>query len=377
MAVFDVAVIGLGAMGSAALEALARRGVRAVGFEQFEPGHARGSSHGESRVIRTAYSEHPDYVPLVRLAYGAWRGLEARTGQQVMTVTGIVEAGFGGSPMVAASLKSAVEHGIPHQVLDARDVRARFPALNPPDGWDCVFQADGGVLEPEKAVRLFVNSAKALGVSVRTGVKVTAIDASGDGVRVRLAGGETVQAGAAVVAAGPWIGQLVPELAPHLHLTRQPLIWFRPVEPALTGPDRLPVFLFEAPDDILYGLPDITGTGVKAASHRPGARLAGPDAERAEATGEEQGVVARGMARYVPAAAGPVTRTAVCTYTHTPDEHFLIGPHPGAPRIVLASPCSGHGFKFASIIGETLADLALDGGTDKPIGLFDPRRYLR
>ena len=376
MAIYDVAVIGLGAMGASALYALAERGQRVIGIDRFEPGHAHGSSHGESRIIRMAYCEDPAYVPLVRLAYDSWRRLEAHTGRRVLAITGIIEAGIPGSVQVADSLRSAVEHAIPHEILSAREINARFPAFNLPGDWDCVFQADGGVLEPEKAVRLFAEAARALGATLRLNQQVAAVEPVGDGVRIVLAGGEVIEAGSAVIAAGPWISELVPELAPHLTLTRQPLVWFDPATPALVTPERMPVFLIETPDDVVYGMPDIAGSGVKAASHRPGQVLANADAPRPDASEEECAVIGDALKRYIPAAAGPVRRTLACTYTRTPDEHFVLGLHPGAPQIVIASPCSGHGFKFAGIIGEALADLATAQATDKPIGLFSPSRLL-
>ena len=376
MPIYDVAVVGLGAMGSAALYALAQRGRRVIGIERFAPGHAHGSSHGESRVIRIAYFEDPSYVPLVRLAYERWRALEAHTGQRILTITGIVEAGVPGSALVAASLQSATQHAIPHEVLSAKAVAERFPAFSLPTDWDCVYQGDGGVLEPEKAVRLFAGAAEALGATLKLGARVLAVEPRGDGVRVVMDDGEVIEAGSAVVAAGPWMADLVADLKPHLTLTRQPLIWFEPVAPALVTPERMPVFLLETPDDVVYGMPDILGSGVKAASHEPGEVLADGDAPRPDATAREQATILEALRRYVPAAAGPVMRTAACTYTRTPDEHFVLGPHPAHPAIILASPCSGHGFKFASVIGEILADLAMTGATDKPIDLFSPARLL-
>ena len=334
MPIYDVAVIGLGAMGSAALYELARRGRRAIGIEQFEPGHDRGSSHGESRLIRLAYFEDPAYVPLVRLAYDRWRALEARSEQRVLTVTGIVEAGIAGSPIVEASRRSSIEHGIAHEVLTARRLAARFPAFALPADWDCVYQADAGVLEPERAIGLFLAAAGEMGAQVRANTKVVAVEPVGGGVRVRLAGGEVIEAGSAIIAAGPWIAGLAPFLRPHLTLTRQVLAWFDPVQPALTTPQRMPVFLLHTPDDVIYGVPDFRGTGVKAGSHEPCGRLTDADAPRLEATAQDIDRILRPLAAYIPAAAGPLRQSTTCLYTKTPDEHFIVGPHPtGALRI--------------------------------------------
>jgi sarcosine oxidase len=371
---FDIAVIGLGAMGSAALYELAARGQRAVGFDRFEPGHAHGSSHGESRLIRLAYSEDPAYVPLLHLAYRNWRRLEAMAGERVLNLTGIVEAGVPGSTMVADSLRSAVEHGLAHEVLSSAQVAARFPAFDLPSDWDCVFQPDAGFLEPERAVGLYLKLAADAGAEIRTQTRVIDVQPTGDHVLIRLETGESIEAGAAVIAAGAWMGDLAPVLAPHLKLTRQVLAWFEPVRPELVTPDRFPVFMLETADDVVYGVPDFRGTGVKAASHKSCGVLASADVARPEADAADIERVHRVLRARIPAAAGRPRTSQTCIYTRSPDEHFVIGLHPDAPRIVLASPCSGHGFKFASLIGEILADLAITGATDKPIGLFAPER---
>ena len=375
MPLYDVAVIGLGAMGAATTFELASRGQRVIGIDRFEPGHAHGSSHGESRLIRMAYFEDPAYVPLVRLAYRNWRRLEALSGETILTVTGILEAGHAGSPMVAASLGSAVEHGIAHEVLSPADAMRRFPAFDLPGDWDCVFQPDAGFLEPERAIGLYVKLAAEQGAEIRTNTRVLGVEPVGEHVVVRLEGGETIEAAAAVIAAGPWIGQLAPVLAPHLRLTRQVLVWFEPNRREVTSPDRMPVFLLRTLDDVIYGVPDFAGTGVKAGSHEPCGDLEDADAGRSPANAADIERVHRVLRQRIPAAAGRPLMTQTCIYTRSPDEHFILGPHPDWPQIVLASPCSGHGFKFASIIGEALADLAMTGATDRTIGLFDPRRF--
>jgi sarcosine oxidase len=374
MPTYDVAVVGLGAMGGAALYHLAQRGRRVIGVDRYPVGHTHGSSHGESRIIRLAYFEHPDYVPLLRLAYRNWRALEAATGQDLLLTTGIVEAGPEGSQIVGGSLTSSIQHGIPHEVLTAAQVAARFPALTLPADWTAVFQPDAGILAPERIVRLHVDAAKALGATVLEGAGVAGVRDLGGSVELTLSDGAIVTAGTAIIAAGGWIGELAPFLSQHLRLTRQALVWFQPSEPALT-PDRLPIFMLDAPQTVTYGFPDWAGTGVKAASHDAGRLLTSADAAVQDAEAADAELIAEVLRELVPAAAGPVTRMATCFYTRTADEHFILGPHPDAPNIILASPCSGHGFKFASIIGEILADLAMTGETDKPIGLFSPGRF--
>lgn len=368
-----VAVIGVGVMGAATLRALAARGVSVIGIDRFRPGHAHGSSHGETRVFRIAYFEHPSYVPLALAARDAWRRIERETGAALLTTTGILEAGPEGSPIVSGSLDAARRHGLPHDVLGAREACARFPAFSLPDGWVASFQPDGGVLRAEASVETMVASAVARGASVLAGRRVTRLSPQPDGVRVVFADGSGLTADRVVVAAGPWIGALVPGLAPALKVTRQSVGWFTPREPDLVRPTRMPVFILEAPEDTFYGFPDMSGSGVKTASHIAGEAVDDPDAPAGPNDAAIERLAAN-LARYLPAAAGPRRAAVSCFYTRTADEHFAIGPHPEEMRIVLASPCSGHGFKFASLIGEILADLALDGGTRHDISLFDPSR---
>jgi sarcosine oxidase len=373
---FDVVVVGLGAMGAATLCALAQRGRKVIGIERHEPAHHLGSSYGESRIIRMAYYEDPSYVPLLRLAYEGWRRLESRTGETVLTITGIIEAGIAGSALVEGSLRSAREHGIPHEVLLPAEANRRFPAFSIPPDWTCIFQPDAGILQPEKAVNLLVKSARESGANVASGTKVKSVRTVGDHVEVQLESGDTLEAGSAVIAAGAWIQELVPELGTKMRLTRQPLMWFKPKNKQLVRPRSMPVFFFHTPEDLIYGFPDFLGTGVKAGSHQSGGDLATADEVRAEVTHEEKARLERIIGRYIPAAAGRILQTHVCIYTRSPDEHFVLGLHPSAPQIVLASPCSGHGFKFAGIFGEILADLATTRATDKPIDFFRPSRLV-
>ncbi len=233
-----------------------------------------------------------------------------------------------------------------------------------------MFQPDAGILRPELAISLQVEAAVAAGAEIRTDAVVRAIEPRGGGVRVTLADGSAIQAGSAIVAAGPWIAELVPELAPALTLTRQVMAWFKPVQPALTTTAAFPVFLLQTETDAVYGFPDFAGTGVKAASHQPGRRLASAGDARQDATLAEVRPIQAVLERCIPAAAGPVAAMRTCIYTHAPDEDFIVDLHPRHPEIVIASACSGHGFKFASIMGEALADLAVSGSTDLDISRF-------
>jgi sarcosine oxidase len=374
MTTFDVAVIGLGAMGSAALFNLARRGERVIGIEQFEPGHDKGSSHGESRIIRLSYFEHPSYVPLARRAMEKWRELEQLCGQTILTVTGVLEAGYPGCPVVEGSLEASRLHGLDHEVLSSAEINRRFPAFRVPSHWTGLFQPEGGFLRPELAIQQFVGLAEQHGAEVRTRTRVLVIEPRSSGVRVRTDSGE-IEAGSVIIATGAWIGEFAPELKPHLKLTRQVLGWFEPLQPAYYSPDRCPVFILESEDDACYGFPDFAGTGVKTASHRKGAFLTTANDLVQDGGVADEAQIRRMLALAMPEANGPLRAMRTCIYTRTPDEDFVLDRSSVDPRVVLASPCSGHGFKFASVIGEVLADLALGKAPANDISRFKLDRF--
>ncbi len=370
----DIAVIGLGAMGSAAIFQLARRGKRVVGIEQFGRGHARGSSHGESRAIRLGYFEHPSYVPLARAAYEGWYELERLTGESVLTKTGVLEMGKPGSIIVNGSREASEMHRLPHEVLDATDIRKRFPQFTLPPDYSAVWQPDGGFVRPELANRLHLELAERAGATLLENRKVLAIEPGANSVRIVLEGG-AIEAGSAIVAAGAWIGDLVPELRPKLTVTRQVLCWFEPLRAEAVAPGTLPVFIVDGAGDIAYGFPNV-GSGFKCASHHDSGTWEHADMARQEAGPADEKRMRDFLEAYLPDAAGPLKAMQTCMYTKTPDEDFVLDLHPSDPRIVVASPCSGHGFKFASVIGQVLADLATEGATPHDISRFRVDRLL-
>jgi sarcosine oxidase len=371
---YDVAVAGLGAMGSAALFHLARRGVKAIGVEQFKPGHDRGSSHGESRAIRLGYSEHPSYVPLVRSAFASWRELQRLSGETILTTTGILEAGKPGSGMLAGSLDACRQHALDFELLDAAEVRRRIPAITLPEGYSAIWQPEGGILNADLGNATHLRLALDAGAAILTDTKVRAVEPSASGVRLVLDGRE-IEAGSVILTTGAWIGDLVPQLKPRLKIARMVLTWYAPLEPELFGPDRLPVFAIESEDDIVYGFPDFAGTGFKCASHYDSGFLRHADDARQDAGPADEMRTRRFLERYLPAGAGRLTGMKTCMYTMTPDEDFVIDLSPTDPRIVVASPCSGHGYKFASVIGEILADLATERATRHDVGRFRIDRF--
>jgi sarcosine oxidase len=370
----DVIVVGLGAMGSAALYHLARRNKRVLGLDRFEPGHERGSSHGRTRIIRHGYFEHPSYVPLVRRAAALWRELEAASGQTLMTVTGIAEIGRPDSTLVSGTLAASREHKLPHEVLTARELTRRYPAFRVPDDYVAVLQPDAGFVESEAGIRAHLRLAIAAGADVRTSEPVISIEQIGDRVRVRTER-NTYEAGAAVVAAGAWATSLVPDLALPLKVTRQVLLWVRPGQPELFRTGWFPVFMIESEDGIHYGFPALDDGLLKIAKHHHDREVVDPETYDRNVNAADEATITGPLFRMLPLAAGPVVAAKTCLYTMAPDEDFVIDRVPGRERIVIASPCSGHGFKFAPAIGQALADLALTGRTAADLSRFRLSRF--
>ena len=367
---FDVVVVGLGGMGSAAAAHLAARGQRVLGLERFGPAHDRGSSHGGSRIIRQSYFEDPAYVPLLLRAYELWDEL----GADQIVRTGGLYLGRPDTPTVAGSLRASQEWSLPHEVLDAAEVRRRFPTLAPDDDEVGVFEEAAGFVRPERAVAAHLERAARSGAELRFEEPMLSWTASADGVVVTTALG-TYQAGHLVLCPGAWAPKLLAELGLPLTVERQVQYWFQPV--GGVGPyERHPIFIREDGDGAqVYGFPAMDGPdgGVKTAFFRRGA-VADPDALDRSVSAAEVEDMAAHAGRLLPTLPGRFLRAVPCMYTVTPDHHFVIAPHPAHATVAVACGFSGHGFKFAPVVGEILADLAVEGTTKHPIGLFDPRR---
>jgi sarcosine oxidase len=371
---YDAIVLGVGGMGSAALFELARRGRRVIGLEQYDPGHDQGSSHGHTRIIRQAYYEGPDYVPLVRRAYERWYDLEQRLGRRLLTECPCLSLGRPDSEVVAGVRLSAAQHALPVEDLTAADLRRRFPAFRFGDDVVGVLERTAGFLAVEDCVRGHVEAALALGAELKAGEAALSWSAQGDGVEVRTRR-DTYAAARLIVTAGPWAGRLLAGLGVPLTVMRQVPLWFEPGDAAAFRRDRFPVFIAEVAEGYFYGLPMVDPAGVKVARHYGAAELAGPEGVSREPTDADEPPVRAFLRAHLPGADGPRRRASVCLYTLTPDRHFVIDLHPEHPQVALACGFSGHGFKFSAAVGEVLADLAEEGRTPWPIGLFRLARF--
>ncbi|MEP6620536.1 MAG: N-methyl-L-tryptophan oxidase [bacterium] len=373
---YDALVVGLGAMGSAALYHLAERGARVVGVDTLAPPHSLGSTHGRSRIIREAYYEHPSYVPLVRRAYANWAQLEERCGTVLFQPTGGLMMGAPDSALIRGTMASAALHGLAVEELTSNQLARRFPAFSAADGMVGVFEQKAGILFPEQCVRSHLTAAAALGAEIRTNTRVLKLVQTADSVSVVTHDG-TLSARRIVLAGGPWNAALLADLDVSLPLAveRQTMHWFdASARGRAARPDEFPVALIEHADDrFFYVMPDL-GDGVKAAIHHEGTIVSPDSVDRNISAADTEPVQAL-VDRFLPAATRTVRESAVCLYTDTPDRDFIIDTVTGMPNVVLVSACSGHGFKFASVIGEVAAQLALEQQPDQDISHFRASRF--
>jgi sarcosine oxidase len=359
---YDSIVVGLGAMGSATAYHLARRGERVLALEQFRPGHTLGSSHGDSRIIREQYFEHPLYVPLVQRAYALWRELEELTRTPLMRIHGGLMIGPPDGDVVRGTIRSAKEYGLPYEVMEPREVHQRFPAFSLPADAVAVFDPHAGILDPDACDRAHIQAARAEGAEIVFDEPVTAWEADGGGVTVRTDAG-FYRARNLILTAGGWTRNLVRDVALPLTIERQVLFWFdvdRSREEYAR--DHFPIYAYQhAPDAFCYGFPRLL-RGAKAAIMHRGQEYGSPDDVERDVDPSEVEALRDAIRPILPGLAdAPVKESAVCVFTNTPDHDFLIDRHPHHPQVLISSPCSGHGFKFASAIGEAHADLILDG----------------
>lgn len=372
----DVIVIGIGAMGSAAAYHLAKRGQRVLGLERFDIPHQMGSSHGVSRIIRLAYYEDPSYVPLLKRAYTLWRSLQEEAGEQLLYITGSIDAGPADDEVFAGSLRSCEIYDLPHEVLRGDELSARYPGYHLPADHMALLQPDGGFLLPERCIVAHAQGAMAAGAEIHARERVLEWELTAAGVRVHT-DRDIYEAERLIVAAGAWIGLLVPALSHLAKPERQVLAWLQPLEPALFTPERFPVFNLKVDEGRYYGFPIFGIPGFKVGRYHHLGGNVNPELADREPHPSDEAVLRQFTAKYFPEADGPVMSMRTCLFTNTPDEHFIIDHMPGAPNVVVASPCSGHGFKFSSVIGEILADLITRGETEHDISLFGLDRFAK
>lgn len=359
---FDAIVIGLGAMGASACFHLARRGVKVLGLEQFAIGHARGSSHGHSRMIRKAYFEHPNYVPLLHRAYALWDELEAISGRRLLYRTGGLFIGPREGALVAGALSAAKLHSLPHELLDVPELRRRYPQFVVPEAWHAFCEPDAGFLLPERVIQTHAQEALRLGALLHTHEPVRSWERDGNGYVVRT-DQSTYHAGALIFCGGPWSAKLLAELKLPLKVTRQVLAWVWPREPVSFELGRIPVWAIDSLDGgLYYGFPmNEESLGMKLAHHLPSDAFVDPDGVSRIPEPADAHTVRKVLADHLPSADGPLLALQICLYTNSPDGHFILDHHPEHPNVQIAAGFSGHGFKFSSVIGELLAEAALEG----------------
>ncbi len=371
---FDSIVVGVGGMGSAAVHHLAQRGERVLGLEKFDIPHDMGSSHGVTRVIRLTYFEHPSYVPLLARAYALWRELEQDGGEQLLYITGSIDAGAPDSFVVKGSIASCAEHDLAHDVLTSAELTQRFPGFALPPEMMAIWQPDGGFLVPERCIVHHVLQAQALGSEVRAREQVIEWQAEPSSVTVRT-NRATYVAERVIFTAGAWSQSLLPVLGVNAIPERQVMGWFQPAQPELFAVERFPVFNCLVPEGHYYGFPIFGIPGFKLGKYHHLQQQTTAGSVDRECHPEDEAALRACTQRYLTGGMGATLALKTCMFTNTPDGHFIMDHHPEHGNVVIAAGFSGHGFKFCSVVGEILAELALDGKTRHEIGMFGLNRF--
>ncbi len=372
METYDAIVLGVGGVGGATLYELARRGLRVVGIDRFTPPHDRGSSHGETRVIRQAYFEHPDYVPLLCESYAGWESLEASSGRTLFTRCGLLEAGPADGVVVPGVLRAAELHDLAVESLTGEEVRHRWPGIVLPEGLDAVFEPTAGYLAVDQCVATNIDLAQQHGAELLTGCIVAGWDAQPSHLTVHTSQGDLATA-RLVVAAGAWARELLPNFGDRLIPLRKGLFWFD--VGSLPNARELPTYLFELGSEVFYGFPSLDGLSLKVAEHSGGQVLDNPLKVDRGINHSEEAALRRFLAQCLPNVGQQLVDHTTCLYTMSPDHHFVVDRLPEDPRVVYAAGLSGHGFKFVPALGRALADLAIEGTTDLPIGFLSASRF--
>jgi sarcosine oxidase len=371
---FDTIVIGVGGMGSAVCYQLAKQGQRVLGLEQFDIPHTQGSSHGYTRIIRLAYYEDPSYVPLLKRAYELWTEIEQECGEQLFYKTGSVDVGTAVSQVFNGSRSSCLEHNIPHEVLTGPEINQRFPGYNVPDDFMALYQPDGGFLLPEKATVAFVNAAHQHGAVIHAREQVQSWQVTDAGVQVTT-NRATYAANSLVLTAGAWNRALMPALTNLAIPERQVLAWLQPQRPEHFTPQTFPVFNMQVGEERYYGFPVFDVPGFKFGKYRHLYESGTPESFDWEPNETDEAILRDYAEKYFPNGSGPTMSLKTCMFTNTPDDHFIIDLHPNYPQVSIAAGFSGHGYKFASVVGEIMADLATQQQTEHNIDLFRLTRF--
>lgn len=372
---YDAIVIGVGGIGSAATYHLARRGLSVLGLERYDVPNAMGSSHGGTRMIRKAYHESPEYVPLLDRAYDLWRDLDADHDRDLLHQTGSVAAGHPDSELVAGARAACETHGLDYETYDSAGLHERFPGFDLPEEYEAVYQPEGGFLWAEQCTVAHVDAAHRAGATVHGRERVTDWESLENGVRVET-DRDSYTAEHLVVAAGPWTPALLPTFADVLEPQRQVMGWFQPSTPEQFTPDTFPVYIVDHEGETLgYGFPRFDVPGIKLGIHYHFEETVDPETMPREPRPDDEAAFRAFLDDCLPDANGPQLRLSTCLYTNTPDKHFIIDQHPREEHVVVACGFSGHGFKFAPVVGEVLADLVVDGETDHPVDRFRADRF--
>ena len=371
---YDAIVIGCGGMGSAALRALALKGKRVLGIEQFEPGHDRGSSHGHSRIIRLAYNEHPDYVPLLRRAFELWSDIEVETGQRLFVKTGGLDIGPMDGRVVSGALAACRTHNLAHEWMTGPEIHRRFPGVEVPEHYAAVFHEEAGYLNPEACIDAMVASAVCHGAALKVGERLQTLESLSDGWNLCTDRGRYT-ADQVVVTAGAWSQFVLPELERLAIPERQVVGWFDSLDPLRFSAERLPVFILDSHYGEYYGFPiDESGRGFKIGRYHHRKQEVDPRESLASPDESDEAVLRQAIEEFFPLAGGELQRMQTCMFTNSPDGHFIIDRHPDSTNLIVAAGFSGHGFKFACVVGELLAALACDPDAS-PVPLFAWDRF--
>jgi sarcosine oxidase len=379
---YDVIVIGVGSMGSATCYYLAKRGYKVLGLEQFEISHELGSHAGQSRIIRKAYFEHPGYVPLLEKAYENWKTLEQETDQQLYFRTGLLYGGDPSNEIIKGVKLAASLYNIELEKLNSKDAADRFFPFNFPGNFDVLFEPEAGFLPPEKAIRFYASEATKNGAAIHSNEKVIEWGKEGGGLTVRT-GKQTYHCNKLIITAGAWAGKMIPGFSNKIKVTRQFVAWIKTKNDDQFKLNRFPCWMIGDDDKhgCYYGFPLLDTkkfgepAGLKLAHHYP-REMTDPDKVNRQPTVDDIDNVKYCLNKYLPGIFDSVLHTKICLYANSPDENFIIDQLPGyEENVTIACGFSGHGFKFASVIGEILADLAINGKTVLPIDFLKATRF--